>query len=137
MSYSGPGLFQFIPESAGVGASPGFIFGRSGNSSSGSYLSNESVPSNLTGIPIGVANGRITGVMIRNEIANTFTIEIEEHDGVTFTSLGTFALTSVRGQDFFGINIPLTPAKEISCKVISGSCKNVKVVLLVKGDALS
>lgn len=136
MSYAGPGLFQLIPDSAGVGASPGFSFGRSGNSSSNTYLSSETVPSNLTGIPVGIANGRITGVMIRNELANTFDIEVEEHDGVTFTSLGTFSVTSARGDDFFALNIPLTPAKELAVKVSSGSCKNVKVVLLVKGDAL-
>lgn len=125
-----------IPESSGTGASPGFSYGRSGNVSSGAYLNNESVPSNITGRPVDLDNGRIVQVSISNELSNTFTIEIEEHDGTTFTSLGTFSLTSERSKKFSDLNIPLTGGKEVSVKVSSGSAKNIIVTVYVKGDAI-
>lgn len=124
----------YVPESSGTGASPGFSFGRSGNVSSGAYLLNEGVPSNTTGRPIDLDSGRITQVSISNENSNTFTIELEEHDGVTYTSLGTFALTAERSKAFQGLNIPITTGKEMAAKVLSGSCKNVIVTVYVKGD---
>lgn len=126
----------YIPESSGTGASPGFSFGRSGNVSAGAYLSNESVPSNVTGRPVDLNGARITQVSISNENVNTFTIELEEHDGTTFTSLGTFALTAQRSSKFSNLNIPITSGKEMSAKVSSGSGKNIIVTVYVKGDAL-
>lgn len=134
---SGTGRDQFyIPESSGSGASPGFSFGRSGNVSSGAYLLNEGVPSNITGRPINLSSGRITQVTISNENVNTFTIELEEHNGVTFTSLGTFSVTSARGATYAGLDISLTPNREMSARVISGSGKNIVVTVYVKGDAV-
>lgn len=126
----------YIPESSGTGASPGFSFGRSGNVSSGAYLLNESVPSNITGRPIDLNNGRITQVSISNENSATFTVELEEHDGVSFTSLGTFNLTAQRSKDFPSLSIPLSSGKEMSAKIASGSAKNIIVTVYVKGDAV-
>jgi hypothetical protein len=126
----------YVPESSGTGASPGFSFGRSGNVSSGAYLLNESVPSNVTGRPIDLSNGRITQVSISNESSATFTIELEEHNGVTFTSLGTFSLSAERSKDFSSLNISLSAGKEMSAKVSSGSGKNIIVTVYVKGDAV-
>lgn len=125
-----------IPESAGTGASPGFTFGRSGNSTGGTYLSNESVPSNLTGIPIELATPRVTGVVIINENSNTFNIKVEEHDGTTFTTIGTFSVTASRSASYFGLDLALTPGRELAASLSSGAAKNVKVVVYVKGDAV-
>lgn len=125
-----------VPESAGTGASPGFSFGRSGNVSSGAYLSNESVPSNVTGRPVDLDGARIVQVSISNENTNTFTIELEEHDGTTFTSLGTFVVTAARSIKFADLNIPVSANKEMSAKVLSGSAKNPVVTVYVKGDAV-
>jgi len=133
---SGTGRDQFyIPETAGTGASPGFGFGRSGKVSAGAYLLNESIPSNKTGRPVGLTNARIIGVVISNELVNTFTIEIEEHDGTTYTSLGTFSLTAERYKSFPGLSISITAGKELAVKVSSGSAKQPLVILYVKGDA--
>jgi len=134
---SGSGRDQYyVPESSGTGASPGFSFGRSGNVGSGAYLLNEGVPSNTTGRPVDLDTGRITQVSISNENANTFTIELEEHDGVTFVSLGTFSLTAQRSASFSSLSIPITAGKEMSAKVSAGSGKNVIVTVYVKGDAV-
>lgn len=133
---SGTGRDQYyIPESAGSGASPGFSFGRSGNVSSGAYLLNEGVPSNTTGRPINLSNGRITQISISNENVNTFSIRLEEHDGVTFTTLGTFTVTASRSTSFANLNIPISANKEMSAKVQSGSGKNIVVTVYVKGNA--
>lgn len=125
-----------VPESAGTGASPGFSFGRSGNAGSGTYLDNESVPSNRTGRPVDLDGARIVQVSVSNQNSNTFTIELEEHDGSAFTSLGTFAITSARSGKFANLSIPITAGKEISAKVSSGSAKNPVVTVYVKGDAV-
>lgn len=119
----------------GTGASPGFSFGRSGNVSSGAYLQNESVPSNVTGRPVDLVDARVTQVSISNENSNTFTVELEEHDGTTYTSLGTFAVTAARSAKYTGISISVTSGKEIAAKISSGSCKNPVVTVYVKGDA--
>lgn len=125
-----------IPESAGTGASPGFSFGRSGNATSGTYLLNESVPSNITGRPVDLTNGRITQVSVANQDVNTFEIEVEEHDGITFTSLGVFQVLSSRKGKFSDLDIPITADKEIAVKIATGSAKNIIVSIYVKGDAV-
>lgn len=133
---SGTGRDQYyIPESSGTGASPGFSFGRSGNVAAGAYLLNESVPSNVTGRPIDLTSGRITQVTISNELTNTFTIELEEHDGTTYTSLGTYTVTAARGASYSSLNVALSPNKEMAAKVSAGSGKNIVVTVYVKGDA--
>lgn len=124
-----------VASGAGTGASPGFSFGRSGNVAAGAYLQNETVPSNITGRPVDLTDGRIIQVSISNESANTFTIELEEHDGTTYTSLGTFSLTAERSKKFTGLNIAITAGKEIAAKVSAGSAKNPIVTVYVKGDA--
>ncbi len=124
-----------LTSGGGTGVSPGFSFGRSGNVSSGSYLQNESVPSNKTGRPVDLTDGRITQVSVSNETSNTFTVELEEHDGTTFTSLGTFSVTAARSDKFNGLNIPITSGEEISAKISAGSAKNPIVTVYVKGDS--
>lgn len=125
-----------IPDTAGTGASPGFSFGRSGSVRSGAYLSNESVPSNTTGKPIGLSNGRIVGITVSNEKANTFDVELEEHNGTIFTSLGTFSLLNERSKTFLNLDIPVTAGLELAAKISSGSAKNIVVVVYIKGDAI-
>lgn len=125
-----------ISAGAGTGASPGFSFGRSGNTPSGTYLQNETVPSNVTGRPIDLDTGKIIQIVVSNQNINTFTIEIEEHDGTTYTSLGTYSLVSERSKKFTGLSVNLTSGKELAAKVSSGSCKNPIVTVYVKGGAL-
>jgi len=126
----------FIPETAGTGASPGYSFGRSGNTSAGNYLLNEAVPSNLTGRPVGLSDCSIIGIVVSNENINTFQVEIEEHDGVTYTSLGIYTITASRSSSFLNLSVPVTSGKELAVKISSGSCKNVVVTIYVKGNAI-
>lgn len=130
------GAIEELAEAASSGASPGFSFGRSGNTPSNAYLLNEGVPSNTTGRPVYLTNGHITQLSVANEIVSTFSIQLEEHDGTTFTTLGTFSVTALRSQKFSGLNIAITSGKELAVKVASGSCKNPIVTVYVKGDAV-
>ena len=121
-----------LSQGAGGGASPGLNYGRSGNTPSGQYLSNMSVPSNVVGIPVGMINPRIKKIAVRNQNINTFDISVEEHDGTTFTTIVTKSITAARGNDFI-VDLPITTGKELAVKVSSGSAKNPKVQLILKG----
>ena len=133
---SGTGRDQYYsPPTAGVSASPGFSFGKSGNTPSGTYLENETVPSNKTGRPIDLAGAVITQISIANETINTFDVELEEHDGVTYTSLGTFSVTAARSTKYSNLNISITDGKELAAKISDGSAKNPIIIVYVKGDA--
>lgn len=131
---TGPAIRE-LAAGGGTGASPGFSFGRSGNVTSGSYLNNESVPSNVTGRPVDLDSSKITQISVSNELSNTFEIVIEEHDGTTYTELCTISLTAQRTKkQIYSVNV--TSGKELAAKVKSGSCKNPVVTVYVKGDAV-
>jgi hypothetical protein len=73
-------------------ASPGFGFGRGSNVSANTWLYRTgSVPSNKTGVAMGITNPIVIKVDVGNENLNTFDISIYEHDGdeINLTLLGT------------------------------------------------
>lgn len=125
-----------VLENTIVSTSPGFSWGRSGNTTNGTWLLNETVPSNISGRTFPLHNGILYEVSVSNENANTFNIEIYEHDKITYTLLATISLVSEtsKTQSFTGINI--TRGKEIAAKVTGGSCKNVVVQALFKGSTI-
>jgi hypothetical protein len=114
-------------------SSPGFAFGRNGNISSNTWMQQNDVPSNRTGIPVYLDDPVLDAVSIANENASTFSVEIYEHDGSTFTLLHTVAVAAARTERDIGINVPVTVGKELAVKVVSGSAKNLVVILQLKG----
>lgn len=120
-------------------ASPGFIFGRKGNTGAGTWAENEGVPSNTVGIPILVNSPQLSAVYAINENdPETFTVEIYEHDGVTFTLKHTISVTADRGNfEILSSPVSLTQGKELAVKQSSGSSKNLKVVCLISGDTIA
>lgn len=120
-------------------ASPGFVFGRSGNTSSGTWLENEGTPSNTVGVPILTNNPILTAIIATNETNTaTFTVEVYEHDGTTFTFVDSLIITSARtGKKILTTPASLTSEKELAIKVSSGSAKNVKVTCLIGGDTIA
>jgi hypothetical protein len=127
---------ELIRQIAGVSASPGFTWGRSGNVGSGTWLQNDTVPSNLAGRIFPLSNGQLIQLAVTNEGVNTFIVELYEHNGTTYTLLATCALTAVRSKVFgiadFGI-VSITNGKELAIKVSSGSCKNPVVAGIFSG----
>lgn len=116
----------------GKTASPGFTFGRSGNVGAGTYLLNESVPSNIAGRRNYLIGSKITNISISNDGANTFDVTVEEHDGVTYTTLTTVSVVAARSANFT-VSVSATTGKEISTKISSGSAKNPLVTVQMRG----
>jgi hypothetical protein len=120
---------------ASVSASPGFTWGRSGNVTSG-WLQNETVPSDITGRNFPLYNGELMQLSVANEGVNTFTLELYEHDGTTYTLKATVALVAQRSkvQTFSGVTI--AHDREIGIKFASGSGKNIVVQAILKGSSV-
>lgn len=119
-----------LKNNAAVSASPGFSFGRSGVTTSGTYLQNETVPSNISGRWVYIQSGAVTHVFVSNELTTTYTIEILYHDGneVNLTSLGTVTVTSAKGEDF-AVNWPVPHNKQIAVRVAVGSANSPKNIV--------
>jgi hypothetical protein len=117
-------------------ASPGFGFGRSGNSPSGTYLQNETVPSNVTGRYVYINNAAIKRVFVGNETASTFTITISAHDGNLLNNvvLGSVTVTDATGGDF-PVNWVVATGKQLAVLISSGSAKNIVAGLELSGTA--
>ena len=124
-----------LADISGVSASPGFSWGRSGNVSSGAWLQNDSVPSNLSGRNFPLYGGSLMQLSVSNELANTFDISIYEHDGVTYTLLATISLVAQRSKSQTYTGVSVTRNKELAIKVTSGACKNPVVQAILKSKA--
>lgn len=116
-------------------ASPGWSFGKSGNVTSNSWLLVDgSVPSNKAGKAIYLSDCFLEAVYVRCENASTFTVEVYEHDGVTFTLVYTFSLTAQRAKDeILAIPVALTTGWELAVKLGTGSAANVQVGVQLRG----
>lgn len=118
-------------------SSPGFTFGRSGTATSGTFLQCETVPSNVSGRWVYVANGTIQHVYVSNELLTTYTIEVLYHDGnsTNLTSVGSVTVTSARGAKF-DVNWPIPINKQVAVRVATGSAnfpKNIVCGLEIMG----
>jgi len=119
-------------------ASPGFSFGRSGVCTAGTYLQNETVPSNISGRWVYLNNGIVTDVYITNELTTTYTIEVLYHsgNGVGLTSLGSVTVTAAKGAHF-SVSWPVPNDKQIAVRVglaSANSPKNVVCGLQLSGN---
>ena len=119
-----------------VAASPSFNYGRGGNSPAGSWLINHEVPSNIVGIPIGINNPVLIEIWAGNENVNTFSLGIYEHEGdeINLTLITTVNIIAARTQLFSGLSLPITKGRQIAVKLATGSAKNVKAFILIKGN---
>lgn len=124
---------EYVDQKTAASASPGFTWGRSGSISATAWLQNDSVPSNVTGRHIFLKSAKIKKIFISNENVNTFALGIYEHDGVTYTLLGTVTVSALRKYDQ-ALDLSLTYNKELAIAVTSGSCKNIVCGLLIQGN---
>lgn len=133
------GAIEEINNTINTSASPGFSFGRSGVTPAGTYLQNETVPSNITGRWNYLNNGIITDVYVSNELTVIYTIEILYHDGNTvgLTSLGSVTVTPAAKGQHFSVNWPVPNDKQIAVRVdtnTANSPKNIVVGLQLSGN---
>jgi len=126
---------QSAIEEIGASASPGFSLGRSSTTGAGTWLLRVgNIPSNVTGIPMGISNPILTNIQIGNEDIATFSVEIYEHEGdsVNLTLLTTVTVTSSR-TGIFSVNVPATQGRQLAAKISSGTARNPGVDLILKG----
>lgn len=129
---------QSAIEEIGSSASPGFSFGRSGNATAGTYLQNETVPSNVSGRWVFINNPVVKKVFVTNENITTFKIEVLYHDGNEsgLTSLGTVTVTSAKG-GYFDVNWSVPINKQLAIRIATdspNSAKNVVCGLQLSGS---
>jgi hypothetical protein len=124
-------------EEIGESASPGFSFGRT-SASTGTWLNRVGeIPTNRTGVTIGISNPLVFKIFISCENIETFTVGIYVHDGdsINLTLLGSVAVTAARSGSFL-VNYPTTQGKQLAARVItaSGSVQNLGVDVILKGN---
>ena len=118
-------------------ASPGFSFGRSGTVVAGTYLQNETVPSNVSGRWVYINNATIKNVFISNELVTTYKIEVLYHNGngAGLTSLGTITVTAATG-GAFPVSWSVPTSKQIAVRLATdtpNSAKNIVCGLELSG----
>jgi hypothetical protein len=113
-------------------ASPGWSFGRANAVQPLTWLLHEGVSSNITGRMVTMTDATIRRVFVSNQMSATFDLELYEHDGTTFTLLGTISMITQRS-GVFSVSFPVTTGKEIAVKQSTGQSNNLVVGLLVKG----
>ena len=106
------------------------IFGDGGNSTSGSYLPNQGVPSNVVGVPVGLSEAALRSFFLDNENTRTGNVFVEADGVVVYTA----ALNNQSKIIVTGLNIPIATNSEVSVR-LGVSLKNAKVVLNINGDA--
>lgn len=116
----------------GFAASPGFTWGRKGNVLPGTYLQNDDVPSNVTGRLIAFDAPVIRKILVTNGAISTFTITVQEHDGVTYTNLTSVTITADR-EMVADVNVPVTPGKQLAVVLDAGSASNPVVGVILDG----
>lgn len=131
---------QAAIEEVGVTASPGFGFGRSGSVSRNTWLLRSgSVPSNKTGVAIGINNPLLKQIDVGNESNGTFDISIYEHqgNGIGMTLLTTVTVNGRTGsftEADFG-TVTATKGQQIAVRLTSGSAKNLGVDVTLIGQS--
>ena len=111
-------------------ASPGFSFGRTGVTGSGTYLQNETVPSNIAGRWVFINNAVVTSVFISNELITTFSVDIVYHDGnlVGVTLLGTVTVTADNGGSFL-VSWPVPTGRQLAARVSASTANSPKNII--------
>lgn len=122
----------------GASASPGFSFGRSGYLSDGDWLKRAGdVPSNRTGVTIGIDNPVVYQIACSNRSVDTYTITIVEHEGnqVNLNTLGSVSVDNATG-GIFEVNFSATKGMQIAVQLTSseGYVNDIGVDLFLKGN---
>ncbi len=122
-----------VNTSVQVSASPGFTWGRSGNTSD-TYLSNDSVPSNTSGRLVPVTSGEITTIFIAAELNSTATIEVRLRVGSTFTTIASCPYGGTRKVTCSIASPPPVALNDELAIYVSGAAKNPVVGIIIKGS---
>jgi hypothetical protein len=126
-----------IATNAQVSASPSMSWGKAGQANSNTWLENESVASNVVGRVIFLYSPKLAHLYAASQNLDTYSLEIYEHDGVTYTLLTTVSVVAARSASFdFSPTIDLTRLKQLAVKISAGSAKNIVVGAIVRGTSV-
>lgn len=127
---------QAALEEIGASASPGFSWGRGGNSSSGTWLNNEGVQSQRTGRFVFINNPTLAFIFVSNRNIATYTIGVYEHEGdsINLTLLDTLSITSARG-GFKASTVSVTPGRQLAIRVEAGAAQDMVAGVILKGSS--
>jgi hypothetical protein len=133
-------MLDYLKNQVAVSASPGFTWGRSGNVSTGTWLLNDSVPSNTSGRLIFLNSAEIVKIFIANEDATILSVDIYSHDGnsVNLTLLGTVTTAATRNNTFT-VSYSVALNKQIGLRLSPSSAnsgKNMVAGCLIKGSTV-
>lgn len=133
--------FPFVAPGDIVGpASPGFVFGAVNTKIAGTWLTSEGIPSNVVGVPVLFGNGRVIQAAVGTEEEADYTIGIYQHagNGVDLLNIGSFNI-AIGGPKRLEFNFPVVytnPNVQLACRIESGSTKNLKVSLVLRGTSI-
>ena len=128
------GAIEEINNKVLTSASPGFSFGRSGKIPSGTWLLNETVPSNISGRYVYINDAVVERIFVSNQDVTTFDISAYYHEGdeVNLTLLGTKTVTTSRGGSF-DVSWAVPFGKQIALRITAGAPKNAVAGLELSG----
>lgn len=112
------------------GVAPAFTLARQGAVGINTWLLNDGVPSNLTGIRIFTPSN-LTRVFVESSQPSTYEITIYQHDHVIFTVLTVLTVSSAYGNELT-VDIPLTLGQSIAARVTSGTANDPVVGLILE-----
>lgn len=129
---------EVVTQVFGTSASPGFTWGRSGNSPSGTWLQNDSVPSNITGRNIFLNNAKIKKIFVANQDASILKLGVYWHegDGINLTFISDITTTAVRTSEF-AVDLSVPKDKQVAIKIADDSpnaAKNIVAGVLIAGN---
>jgi hypothetical protein len=129
------GAIEDLCGASAVSASPGFTWGKSGNVANNTWLLNESVPSNKAGRTVILNSPIITKIFSASEDADTYDLEVYEHEGdeTNLTLLTTLSVVASRTGDSGTVSVAVTSGRQLAVKLVNGSGKNVVVGTILKG----
>lgn len=136
-----PSNIQSVLDSLLSGDTPSvsqtLIFGGGGNTSQNSWLTNQGVPSNTVGVPVGLTNPKIRSIFLGNENIKTGNVRVRQRFPAgtgSFTNVYTLALSNQSFANVTGLDVSVTSGAEIGI-FTEVSLKNVKVVVNINGDS--
>jgi len=121
-------------------ASPGFVYAAVADKTTGFWLTQNGIPSNVNGIPVLFGDGIIIQAAVGAELESDYTIGVYQHEGqaVNMTQLGSFNVVT-GGPKRFGLSLPIvysSPNVQLACRLESGDTLNMSVSLVLKGSSI-
>lgn len=121
-------------------SSPNFSFSLPGAAAPGSWLNSEGLDSSVCGVPILFSGGKVAEAVVMTSSEAAYDVGVYQHDGqgINLALLGQFSVTN-GGEKIFPLSLSInydSPNVQLGIKVISGTPSDLRVSLIVRGNAI-